>query len=104
MTLKEYILKVFLPSTTILIYGIKTSRQLSKQVDKNESLGNSKFDNMSLSAINTNTCRKYQDAIFVYNRKNSILTPDWLYWLRRKKDDEKMIEVNQMLSRKFEAL
>ncbi|EOP43921.1 S-4TM family putative pore-forming effector [Bacillus cereus] len=103
MSMQEYIIKILLPSMSILIYGFKTSDELKKQSNKLEALGNSiisKFDTGNLSEINASACREYQDAIFVYNRIRSILIPEWLYWLRQQKDDEKMIQINIRLTKK----
>ncbi|MDF9576153.1 S-4TM family putative pore-forming effector, partial [Bacillus cereus] len=49
-------------------------------------------------------CREYQDAIFIYNRIRSILIPEWLYWLRQPKDDEKMIQINKRLTERSNLL
>ncbi|WP_227541166.1 S-4TM family putative pore-forming effector, partial [Klebsiella pneumoniae] len=55
MSMQEYIIKILLPSMSILIYGFKTSDELKKQSNKLEALGNSiinKFDTGNLSEIN----------------------------------------------------
>ncbi|WP_100489239.1 S-4TM family putative pore-forming effector [Sporolactobacillus pectinivorans] len=101
MILQDYILKVLLPSISVLLYGFKTTNELNDQCKKIDTLGAGiieLFYDNKLDLINKHTCRKYQDAIFIFNRLQAILIPDWLYWLRQKKDDEKMIRVNQDLS------
>jgi hypothetical protein len=103
MSLKNYLLVVFLPSISVLIYAVSTWWDLRKQSKKICELGAEirtdceKFTSYDID-IDETYCRQYQDAIFIYNRVNAVLIPEWVYWMRRNRDDEKMLEVNQWLS------
>lgn len=105
ITLADYMSQIFIPSISIMLYGAQTSIELWKQSLKIEELGEQIEDDVEGFINNRNTidmqlCRQYQDAIYVYNRTKSVLIPDWLYWLRRREQDNKMIEVNVRLSEK----
>ncbi|WP_010676345.1 S-4TM family putative pore-forming effector [Bacillus timonensis] len=103
MPLQIYLLVFLFPSTSILLYAVSTWWELTKQSMKIRELGEEvrvDCEKFALGERNIDMylCRQYQDAVFVYNRKNAVLIPNKLYWMRRKKDDKKMIEVNQKLS------
>ncbi|RFA32464.1 hypothetical protein CAI16_18020 [Virgibacillus dokdonensis] len=106
MSLKSYLSVIFLPSISVLLYAVSTWWDLRKQSEKICELGEEirtdceKFASCQID-IDITYCRQYQDAIFIYNRANAVLIPEWLYWLRRDRDDEKMLEVNKMLSDKI---
>ncbi|RPF54428.1 S-4TM family putative pore-forming effector [Aquisalibacillus elongatus] len=104
MSMQSYLMIIFLPSISVLLYGVSTWWELRKQSNIICELGEDiridceKFVSNEID-LDITYCRQYQDAIYVYNRTNSVLIPEWLYWMRRKKDDEKMLEVNRRLSK-----
>ncbi|MBK0075572.1 S-4TM family putative pore-forming effector [Bacillus sp. S56] len=103
MSLQSYLLVFLLPSFSVLMYTISTWWELSKQSKKIYELGEEiRIDCKKFSAneikMDINLCRQYQDAIYIYNRSSAALIPNKLYWMRREKDDEKMLEVNRRLS------
>lgn len=48
-------------------------------------------------------CRQIQDYIYEKNRLKSILIPERLYWLRRDKDNDDILEINKELVKKFQG-
>ncbi|WP_211482124.1 hypothetical protein [Bacillus sp. 166amftsu] len=62
---------------SILIYGFKTAKDLTKQYQKLESVGND-IEKMCEGFIGKDQlidsiiCRKYQDAFFLFNRSKAV--------------------------------
>ncbi|KML40666.1 hypothetical protein VL14_13245 [Cytobacillus firmus] len=102
ISLKDYLLIIFIPSLSILIYITETRDKLSGQVKQNTELGEEirTIIEQNQSSIDKLLCRQFQDAIYINNRVGAVLIPEFLYWLRRNKDDNQMLEVNRQLSEK----
>jgi hypothetical protein len=100
ISLKDYMLIIFIPSLSILIYIAETNDKLLSQVKLNTDLGEEirSIIEQNQISIDKFLCRQYQDAIYINNRIGAVLIPEFLYWLRREKDDTQMLEVNQRLS------
>jgi len=99
---KEAISILFLSSFPLYFllgeYAYELHRQITsnKAVDKQilnicESIN--KFFDIKLKF----KCRQIQDYIYEKNRLKSILIPEWLYWLRRDKDNNDILEINNEL-------
>jgi hypothetical protein len=99
-SLQDYMLIIFIPSLSILIYIAETNDKLGSQVKLNTDLGEEIRSNIEQNQISIDKflCRQYQDTIYINNRIGAVLIPEFLYWLRREKDDAQMLEINQRLS------
>lgn len=103
VSLRDYMLVVFIPSVSIFVYCADTTSRLYNQIKVNNRLGEEirVTCEKNWEIVNAELSRKYQDAVYIYNRLNAVLIPEKLYWLRRDSDDTKMIEINKMISNKI---
>ncbi len=50
-----------------------------------------------------NRCRMYQDYIYIENRLNSVLIPDWFYKRFRDDMNDKLIETNDKILDEYKS-
>lgn len=103
MLLLDFLYIIFIPSVPILLHLIKTIIKLHKERDKVNNI--IKFiEKERLSIIENENydkkevCRQIQDFIYLENRLNSVLIPNFIYKLRREDEEEKMFKTNKKIS------
>lgn len=100
--LRTYCLALLIPSASIILHGIETSRDHWRRYRSCEKSGveiltlYSKIsENHQLESLQS--CREYQDFIFQKRCDNNLI-PNKMYWLSRDKDDELIKTINEELS------
>jgi len=97
---------LFLSTIPLFVLLGEYAWELSKQINSNEIVGKKILDLCEkIQAYSHDElkckCRQVQDYIYERNRLRSILIPEWLYWLRRDKDNQDILETNRTLIRKY---
>jgi len=100
----DSIIFLVIPFIPLFYIGLKNYLKIYSQINNNKNINNKIL--VECENINDNTrdkCRMYQDYIYVENRLNSILIPDFFYKNFRDDMEDKLIEINNELFKKYKS-
>ena len=106
LSFREAISILFLSSFPLYFLLAEYTYELHKQIKSNSMVDKQILDiceninNFSENKLKIK-CRQVQDYIYERNRLKSILIPEWLYWLRRKRDKKDILEINREIMDSF---
>lgn len=100
----DSIIFLILPFIPLLYIALKSYIKLSNQIDNNKII-NTKIlnDCKTIDGNTVNRCRMYQDYIYIENRLNSVLIPDWFYKRFRDDMNDKLIETNDKILDEYKS-
>ena len=98
----DSIIFLVIPFIPLVYIGLKNYLKIYSQINNNRTINNQILTDCK--NINDNTlskCRMYQDYIYIENRLNSILIPDFFYKYFRDDMEDKLIKINNELFKKY---
>lgn len=102
LSFNDTLLFLILPMIPLYYIVLRSIIIIRKQISNNETI-NKKIlkDCNNINDETPKRCRQYQDYIFQENRVNSILIPDWFFKIVRDKMNNKLIETNNTILKKY---